>query len=364
MTASRSPLSRRHAALMLAAAPLLRWGSRARAASALPHPTAPVSAIPFPNGVTILVAGPNGGGLCRWADAIGAGLARSLPSGTAVRKTCAGGTDGVTAANQFDARVPPDGSTVLLTPGAAALDWLVGDPRAHFDAGHWVPVMAAVAPALVMVRAAAGPIHPGRTIRIAAASPAGPQLPALLGLELLGVHLAPKFGMVDQSQIVAAFARGAVDAALVWGENVPRQIELLRGAGGRPLFALAQAGAEAPGPSGLAEVPTLAALHQSWHGGLPAGPRLDAYHAAASAIQLTFGLVLPRLTSAAMVALWRRAAESAIEDPELQAMADAQAVQPLQGIAAAAAATGVSVDVAALLELRGWLAARFNWRPS
>jgi hypothetical protein len=74
--------------------------------------------------------------------------------------------------------------------------------------------------------------------------------------------------------------------------------------------------------------------------------------------------VLPQLTSAAMVALWRRTAEQAVADPEVQAIAAARAVQPLHGVSAAAATAGVAIDATVLLDLRGWLASRFNWRPS
>ena len=50
--------------------------------------------------------------------------------------------------------------------------------------------------------------------------------------------------------------------------------------------------------------------------------------------------------------------------PEVQELTDTFAVRPLEGVAAAAAMTSVAVDSAALLELRGWLATRFNWRPT
>ena len=46
-----------------------------------------------------------------------------------------GSADGVTGANQFEARGAPDGQTVLLVPGQAAVAWMVGDPRAQFDVG-------------------------------------------------------------------------------------------------------------------------------------------------------------------------------------------------------------------------------------
>lgn len=360
------PPARRRVLGWMAGSAVLGWSGFARAANAVPNPTAPVAAVPFPEGVTVLVAGPDGGGLCRWGETMSTALAQALPAGTKVATTCTGGTDGVTGANQFEARVPPDGTTVLLTPGAAALDWLVGDPRAHFDAGHWVPVMAGVAPAVVMVRPAVLPLAARHVVRLAAAAPVGPQLPALLGFDLLGARLEPVFGLIEQDAAVAAFGAGKVDAVLACGANVPEQVARLQAAGGQPLFSLGTTG-----PSGVSErdalfgeVPTWAELHASLRGAVPYGPRYDAFRAAAAATQLEFGLVLPQLTSAAMVALWRRAADQAAVAPAVQRLANSFTVHPLEGVAAAAATTSIAADTAALLDLRGWLATRFNWRPA
>jgi hypothetical protein len=355
------PIARRHVIGLMAGPLLLARGKAVRAAP--PPSIAAVAAVPFPLGATILVAGPDGGRLGRWGDAVAKALDDTLPPGTKVHATCTGGIDGVTGANQFEARVPPDGATLLLAPGAAALDWLVGDPRAHFDAEHWVPIMAGVTPAVVMARPDASPVG---TIRIAASGPAGPQLPALLGLELLGANVVPVFGLVEQDAVNAAFVAGKVDAVLAWGQNVPQQIAALQAAGGQPLFGLGSCdsnGATARDPA-FPDVPTLGELYVSLHGSKLAGPRHDAWRAAAAATQLEFGLVLPRLTSAAMVAWWRRAVSQAAGQPGLQTLAGTFAVRPLEGVTAAAAMTCVAADSAALLELRGWLATRLNWRPT
>jgi hypothetical protein len=353
---------------------LLGRGGSARAASSAPSNTAGVAAVPFPEGVTMLVAGPDGGRLGRWGDAIASALDAALPPGTMVHATSAGGIDGVTGANQFEVHVAPDGTTVLLLPGAAALDWLVGDTRAHFDAEHWVPIMAGVAPAIVMARPDAVPFAAERPIRVAASGPVGAQLPAILGLELLGATVVPVFGLAEPAATNAAFVAGKVDAVLVWGQNVPQQFAILQQAGGKPLFSLgaAEANGTSNSPSGsppardpaFPDVATLVELYVALHGSKPSGARYSAWRATAAATQLEFGLVLPRLTSAAMVALWRRAASLAAAQTGVQALANAFAVRPLEGVAAAAAMTGLTADSAALLDLRGWLATRFNWRPT
>jgi hypothetical protein len=368
LTNSLPPVARRHIIGLMAGAFLLGRSASARAAP--PAPSNAVAAVPFPDSVTILVAGPDGGRLGRWGDAVASALDATLPPGTTVHATATGGIDGVTGANQFEARVASDGATVLLVPGAAALDWLVGDQRAHFDAEHWVPIMAGVAPAIVMARPDAIPFAPDRTIRVAASGPVGPQLPAILGLELLGARVEPVFGLAEPAAANAAFVAGKADAVLAWGQNVPQQVAALRDAGGKALFTLGMSGANdtpdgVPGRDpAFPDVSTLVELYVALHGIKPTGARYDAWRATAAATQLEFGLVLPRLTSAAMVALWRRAASPAAGQTGVQALADAFAVRPLEGVAAAAAMTGLAADSAALLELRGWLATRFNWRPT
>ena len=72
------------------------------------------------------------------------------------------------------------------------------------------------------------------------------------------------------------------------------------------------------------EVPHFAELFATRTGNKPRGPLYDAWCAAAAAAQLEFGLVLPQLTPAAMVSLWRRAGT------------DAMAVQGVQTAAATA----------------------------
>ena len=121
---------------------------------------------PFPDGATLLVAGPEGGAVDSWAGWLAPSLGRALPPGTALRKDVVGGTDGVTGANQFEARIAPDGGTALLLPGSAAMAWLVGDPRARFDVSQWIPALAGVTPGLLVSRVPLPRVLGGTPIRV------------------------------------------------------------------------------------------------------------------------------------------------------------------------------------------------------
>jgi hypothetical protein len=357
---------RRHLLGMLATLPVLAraakpWAAPARVAGT----AAPVALAPFPDGARLLVAGPNNGPLNGWADAVLPALEQSLPPDTSIHRAVVGGPDGVTGANQFEARGVPDGLTVLLVPGQAVLAWMVGDPRAQFDVGHWVPVMAGVTPGLVAGRQAV-PGQDGR-IRIAAVGGvAGLDLPALLGCELLGARPEPVFGLTEPAAVQAALAQGTVDAVFVRGHGVPEQLAALTSAGAHPLFTLGafdDAGQMVRDPA-LPQVPNLAELFEMRFGHKPAGPLYSAWSAAAAAAQLEFALVLPQLTAAGMVSLWRRAGTEATAANSVQTAGAALGVRPLGGPSATAVTAATAVDATALLDLRRWLASRFDWHPA
>jgi hypothetical protein len=319
---------------------------------------------PFPDGARILVAGPDNGAMDHWARLLQPALAQSLAPGVDMRQTAAGGADGVTGANEFDTRVALDGRTVLLAPGETALDWLVGDPRAHFDVGQWVAVMACVTPAVVVGRAAA--FASGGSVRIAAESAAGPDLPAILGIELLGGRAQLVPGVTEDEALQTAFARNAVDAVLLRGHRVPAQAKALADAGAEQIFTLGErndTGALVR-TAAFPDTPVLLELYAARRGTPLAGPIFEAWCAAAAASQLEFGLVLPQLTPAAMVALWRRAGTDAADALDVQSLVMALDVRLLAGPAATASAAPVAASAAALLALRTWLATRFNWRPA
>jgi len=321
------------------------------------HGTASGGAETFPAAATILTAGPEGGDLDRWGQVVQPALARNLPAGTLLRRVCVGGADGVTGANQFDARTEPDGQTALLVPGDAALAWMVGDPRARYDVGRWLPVMAGVMPALVVARP--GTVAADRTVRIATGNPGGRDLPALLGLELLGAR-AELRPALSPDAAAAAFGEGAVDAVFVHGHNVRDQLTTLRGLDAQPVFALGMiddAGVRIRDP-GLPTTPTLDELPVANH-----GPLRAVFTAAATAAQIDFALVVRQLTPAAMVAQWRRAGTEATATAEMRSLALSLGVRTVTGPAAAALANATAADQTSLLELRRWLAGRFAWRP-
>jgi len=345
---------------------LLAWATTLPAARAGPllATPAPAAAAALVDNPKLLVAGPADGMLNHWADALLPAFEQSLAPDTSIRRVEVGSTDGVTGANQFEARGAPDGQTVLLAPGQAALAWMVGDPRAKFDVARWVPVVAGITTGLVAGRSAV--LDPNGQARVAAGSPAGSDLAALLGLYLLGMRMEVVLGLVERGAPEKAFLQGAADAVLLHGQRVPERFSVLQAAGAQPLFTLGMLDdtGHLVRDAAYPQVPHFSELYAMRTGVQPNGPLYDAWCAAAAAAQLEFGMVLPQLTPAALVALWRRAGSDAVASLGVQTVAASVTVRPLAGAIATTTTAAVAANAAALQELRGWLAGRLNWRPA
>jgi hypothetical protein len=228
---------------------------------------------------------------------------------------------------------------------------------------RWVSVMAVVSPGVVIARA--GAIAPDRKLRFATTGPAGDDLPAVLGIELLGSRIDLLPALAEGTE-PAALANGVVDAVFLRGHKVPAQAAALAAAGGQPLFTLGalDGSGKLVRCSAFPQVPTLPELYAAQRGQAPNGPLFKAWSAAAVASQMECALVLPQLTPAGMVALWRRAGAGASATLDVQSLAMSLGVRAVGGPEATATAGATAADPAALTELRRWLVGRFGWQPS
>lgn len=328
---------------------------------ALGAATAPTTArAALPGSATLLVPGPEDGALHRFAQRLLAALGRGAGAAVALHAEVLGGADGVTAANRFATAANPDGRALLVLPGAACQARLSGNPRARFDPAGWLPVCAALAPPLVLAGRAPLQAAAGTTpLRIAAGSgPGHPFAGALLGLDLLRIAALPVFGPAE----AAGPAQGQVDAMVV--QVPPAELTAhLAAQGLTPWFVLdaGTAGREAAPP----DVPSLS--DRLGPGGA-ALPLAAAARAVAAAARLQAALVLPALTPADLVALWRAAVQRG-EDlppsrsgaaPVAEGGASARLVPGTETAPLLAAAMPPAEAIAAY---RAWLAQRLGWRP-
>lgn len=317
---------------------------------------------------SLIVGGPDNGPLAAWAHVLGAAIGQRVGTSKAgLRITFVGGADGVTAANQFEARSAPDGATALLISGSAAMAWLVGDQRAQFDAGHWLPVATGLGSSVVVGRSltalntfAAGGDRP----RIVSSSGADLALAATLGLSLLGIETKL---LADNKDPLAAFQQGRADLALLRGPNLSDTTVAARGLGAMPLFSsgvLDDSGGLTRDPL-LPDIPTLPELLRTHQTTSVSPGLLAAWHATAASAELEFALVLPFLTLSGVVSQWRKAVSQVTAGPKADITTDAvtrhaqtNAIRLQTDPAANFGLSAIAVDTNTLLELRRWMASR------
>ena len=354
--------SRRDLLLGLAVAGALPRPLLARAEAAAPAGPMLEQGPPALHDPSLLVAGPADAAPGRWAALLAPRLGHALQAGSALAVSATGGRDGVTGANAFEALTTPDGSTAMLVPGAAAIAWLAGDPRVHFDPARWVPALASLNSGVLVARGDGGGSLAGRTLRVAASTATGPELPALLGLSMLGARPAPAFGLSEPQDAEAALRAGRVDAVFLAGHDVPARLRALRAAGFVPVFSLGGGGDDALARDAVvADVPAFAERYRTQTGQAPSGALFAAWRATSAAAMIDTALVLPSLAPAALVARWRSACQDALSDLGLVSAAMTAEVDPVPAPRCVRALSRINADETTQLALRRWLAGQTGW---
>lgn len=299
----------------------------------------------LPDSTTLLLPGPENGAAAQWARNVAAGLARALPQAMALRTSILGGPDGVTAANRFATLEGGDGRTLLVLPGLAAHARLVGESRAQFQPANWLPLCASWQGAVLAGRGLPAPAS-ARPLRLALPGPEAPETAALMALDLTGHAATPLFGL-SGAAAEAAITRGEADAMVIAAPH-PRRRALELGL--TPWAEL-----ETPERRDSPDLPSLLPP------ALPATPQQLAVQAGFAALRLRAALVLPGLTSADIVATWRRAALRWQEEEGRQSLE--WAGPALVGAELRAAIGTLLPPPEAVLAYREWLLRRLSWQP-
>ena len=337
-----TPRLERRALFGLAGASLLSGqGPQPRLAPAVAtdEPTA-VMALATPihdAGPALNVAGPRDGDLAAWARRLAPSLAAGLMERGGLDLRYGGGIDGVTGANQFDARAVPDGREALLFPGSVALDWLAGLRPVRLDPARVLPLLAVLGSGVLMVRGALPAPGAGTPLRLAGEAARDGMLVALLGLDLLGV---PAIRVRQESQANAIF---------LFGPQAASRVPSLMASGYSAALSTGGTARFGQAPFFLASLPD-ARLRRD--------PLVAAWRALAGAADLCAALVLPRLCPAAAIGRWRRAALAGLADDGLIEQARRQGLHLLGGAGAIEALAPMRLAAGPHIALRRWLSDR------
>ena len=355
MNADRDLICRRTLLRCAGAAGLMAQGVARRAAGAENELAGPE------NDPTLIVAGPPDSGTAAWARLLLPPLAIGMARGAPLNIRYVGGEDGVTAANQFDARAMGDGGQALLFPGCVALSWMAGDSRAQFDIGHFLPLLALTCTNVLMMRGGLAAPKAGRPVRLLCGTGPRPALTALMALDLIGIAAVPVHASMDAP---LAVRNEIADAVFVHGSDVPGQMRALAEAGLSPSFctALPLPTTELPPDHVLHGVPHL--LNLLAPAQRSGDPLVTAWRGVATASALDLVLALPRVSTASSVAAWRRACRASLASDVIAQQLDSRSLQNLSEQDTAAAMRLLWTGAPAQLTFRRWLAERLNWRPA
>lgn len=318
------------------------------------------------NQMSLTVAGPRGGQTSRWGNAFALAMSSGFPGTPDIVPSPIGGLDGVTGANQLDTLMIPDGNSAAILPGATLTAYILGDVRVHYDPTKWTPILAGCNSGVLMLRAPKGTVPTLETLqkmsplRFGCARPQSSDLAALLALARLGVPTAPVFGLNNSAEKTRAFIAGTVDAVFICGEGVPEDLDALIASGAVPAFCIG-----APHPDGsIGADPLFPDLALATALGPAINPMLaTAYEAAATAARLDFMLVLPHLTAANAIALWRSAATQAAQNIAITAASEASSISLQSAFVLADMLGGLTTIPTIQPQLLAFLTKTYGWQP-
>lgn len=309
---------------------------------------------------SLIVAGSAETGPGRWAPLLAPALESALPADGPIPLHVSAGQDGVTGANLFDAQNNGEPGAALLVSGSAMVAALAGDARVHFDYQRWLPVFLALGAPVVVghvdLHRSLGALLRDHPVHVAVTHPTGVELPTLLALSLLSLHVIPVRGLAAAPDALAALRQRQVDVVQLSARDADANtLAELKKDGFEPIFTLAS--------HTRSGIPDLPSAFLSLRGRLPSDPLYSACLATAMAASIETALVLPMLTPPAQAARWRHAAQLAAQDANVQSETQASAIQLVAGMDSAEPYRKVTPDLSAVLALRRWLALHSaEWR--
>ncbi|MEM9010769.1 MAG: tripartite tricarboxylate transporter substrate-binding protein [Pseudomonadota bacterium] len=316
-----------------------------------------------------------GGGSDRWARFYAPLLAEALPGNPNVVVKNEPGAGSTRGANQFAARAEADGLTILGTSGSTQFPYLLGDPRVEYDYNDWNVVLAsatggvAYLPADLAARWAADPMDVIENVDFIYGSQGATRLDLvpLLAWELLGMSVAPVFGIEGRGDGRLMFERGEANIDYQTSSAFLSRVTPLVEAGQAvPIMtwgALDEDGNIVRDPT-FPDVPTFKEVYEQVTGEEPSGPAWNAWKAffvaGFPAQKMVF---LPNGTPQEIIDTYSAAFQAVTEREDFAEISEARlGVYPQATGAAAEArlALGIGVDEEAVTWIKTWLNERYG----
>jgi hypothetical protein len=183
--------------------------------------TAQANSDPFYDGRSIEVIVPvsAGGGTDAQGRLVATKLQECLEGGPSVQVVNREGGGGIVGGNEFALQREHNGEHLIMMGPSTLLPWILGDSAVEYDLAEMVPLWASPMPHVASFAPSTGVqtvedlANPDEQIVFGGTSPTGADLPAMVGLEAVGILDSMKviFGYEGGSALAAAFDAGEVN---------------------------------------------------------------------------------------------------------------------------------------------------------
>jgi tripartite-type tricarboxylate transporter receptor subunit TctC len=277
--------------------------------------------------ITVVVPFSEGGGTDSYSRFMAPYFEKYLPGNPKILIVNRPGGGGLTGVNYYASKAETDGLMVLALSTSSQSNYMLGDPRAKFDMGDFVPIILSPRGITFYTRKNLG-IQNEKTLKakieklrsykpqqlsFGGKTPTSGGLALRTALSLLGVEVNSVWGLGGNGPMALGFERGeftvSYDNTLSFKNN---RAHMIKSGLANPLFTFGiinEEGQIERDPA-LPDVPTVDEYYKAVYGKDPSGPAYEAYRSLMSvSVPLSKSWNLMKGTPKDVIEAWRAAAK-------------------------------------------------------
>ena len=277
--------------------------------------------------ITIIVPFSEGGGTDSYSRFMAPYFEKYLPGNPKILIINRPGGGGLTGVNYYAAKASMDGTMILALSTSSQSNYMLGDPRAKFDMGDFVPIILSPRGITLYTRNNLGiqdaktmkakieklRSYPPEKLSFGGKTPTSGGLALRTALSLLGVEVNSVWGLGGNGPMALGFERGeftlSYDNTLSFLNN---RAEMIKSGMAVPLFTFGVVNEEGQveRDPALPDIPTVDEYYKAVYGKEASGPAYEAYRSLmAVSVPLSKSWNLMKGTPKDVVEAWRTAAK-------------------------------------------------------
>jgi putative tricarboxylic transport membrane protein len=277
--------------------------------------------------ITIIVPFSEGGGTDSYSRFMAPYFEKYLPGNPKILIINRPGGGGLTGVNYYAAKSSTDGTMILALSTSSQSNYMLGDPRAKFDMGDFIPIILSPRGITLYTRNNLGiqdaktmkakieklRAYPPEKLSFGGKTPTSGGLALRTALSLLGIEVNSVWGLGGNGPMALGFERGeftlSYDNTLSFLNN---RADMIKSGMAVPLFTFGIVNEEGQieRDPALPDVPTVDEYYKAVYGKAASGPAYEAYRSLmAVSVPLSKSWNLMKGTPKDVVEAWRDAAK-------------------------------------------------------